>query len=159
LVKGYQQCYGIDYIIIRPSTVYGPFNDETKRLIDVWILNLLTGKDLKIFGDENKTLDFTYIDDFIDGFILAMGQKNREFDISYGAGVKLVDVANHLIKLNGSGKIEFCSPETAQPQEVELDISAMKEIGYAPKIDVFHGVEKTYDWYKTNVDKIVEERR
>src|SRR3989338_7642830 len=28
LVKGYSQCYGIDYVIVRPSTVYGPFNDN-----------------------------------------------------------------------------------------------------------------------------------
>lgn len=30
LVKGYKECYGIDYVIIRPSTVYGPFNDKPK---------------------------------------------------------------------------------------------------------------------------------
>ena len=35
LIKGYSQCYGIDYVIVRPSTVYGPFNDKTRRLIDL----------------------------------------------------------------------------------------------------------------------------
>src|SRR3989344_1514808 len=52
LVKGYFQCYGIDYVIIRPSTVYGPFNDKTKRLIDIWILNALKGEELKIYENE-----------------------------------------------------------------------------------------------------------
>src|SRR3989344_2877316 len=39
LAKAYSECWGIDYVIVRPSTVYGPFNDETNRLVDIWILN------------------------------------------------------------------------------------------------------------------------
>ena len=47
LVKGYFQCYGIDYVIIRPSTVYGP-EDDTDRLIPRWINLALKGDDLTI---------------------------------------------------------------------------------------------------------------
>lgn len=158
LVKGYQQCYGIDYIIIRPSTVYGPFNDETKRLIDIWILNILTGQELKIYGDENKTLDFTYVDDFVDGTLLAMKERNKEYNLSYGKSVRLIDVANYLISLHGSGKVNFYSSEIAQPQEVELDISEIKFLGYSPQVDIFEGIKKTYNWYKENLTEILEKR-
>src|SRR3989338_1336192 len=84
LVKAYSQCYNIEYVIIRPSTVYGPFNDLTSRLLDIFIFNSLQDKELKIYGNENKPLDFTYIDDFIDGFLLAMKQINKDFEISNG---------------------------------------------------------------------------
>ncbi|MDD5193018.1 MAG: NAD-dependent epimerase/dehydratase family protein [Candidatus Nanoarchaeia archaeon] len=158
LVKGYSQCYGMDYVIIRPSTVYGPFNDKTKRLIDIWILNALRDEELKIYGDENKTLDFTYIDDFIDGFLIAMKEKNKSFDISSGTGTKLVYVADLIIQLAGRGKRNFYEPEIAQPQEVELDISAMVKLGFNPRNSIEDGVKKTFKWYKENFEEIQQSR-
>ena len=159
LVKGYSDCYGIDYVIIRPSTVYGPFNDETKRLIDIFILNALLGKELRVYGDEFKTLDFTYVDDFVDGMLLAMGQRNKEFDLSYGKGVRVEEVADFIILLAGKGEKRFYPVEIAQPQEVELDISKIREIGYEPKVDIFEGVRRTFDWYKENLDVILGSRK
>ncbi|MBU0976904.1 MAG: NAD-dependent epimerase/dehydratase family protein, partial [Nanoarchaeota archaeon] len=159
LVKGYADSYGIEYVIIRPSTVYGPFNDLTKRLIDIFILNALKGEELKIFGDENKTLDFTYIDDFINGFLIAMEQKNKEFNISSGEPSNVSEVADFIIKLAGNGTKRFYPPEVAQPQEVELDIAPLKALGYYPKVSMEEGVTKTFDWYKTNLKEIKKTRQ
>jgi len=158
LVKGYSDAYGIEYVIIRPSTVYGPFNDLTKRLIDIYILNALQGKELKIFGDENKTLDFTYIDDFVDAMLLAMDQKNKAFDISGEQPTKVSYVADLITKLAGQGKKEFYPPETAQPQEVALDISPLKALGYQPKVSIEEGVKRTFDWYKEHLDEVLKSR-
>lgn len=159
LIKGYSQCYGLKYVIVRPSTVYGPFNDETKRLMDIFILNALNGEELKIFGDEHKTLDFTYVEDFVDGFVLAMKENNKEFDLSAGKGIKVSYVADLIIKLAGKGTKKFYSSEIAQPQEVELDISKIKKIGYSPKVSIEEGVKKTFDWYKKNFEEIKEKRK
>ena len=158
-VKGCSQCYGINHVIIRPSTVYGPFNDLSNRLIDVFILNALQGKELKIYGDENKTLDFTYVDDFVDGFMLAMSETNKEFNISYGKPIKVSDVADIIIGLNGGGKKGFYPREIAQPQQVDLDISAIRNLGFEPKVSIYEGVRKTFDWYKENFDEILSSRR
>lgn len=158
LVKGYSQCYGIDYVIIRPSTVYGPFNDKTTRLMDIFILNILQGKELKITRKKGSTLDFTYIDDFVDGMMLAMEQKNKEYDLSYGKGVSVEDVADQIISLAGKGSWKFDEIEIAQPQEVELDMSPMRAIGYNPKVGVEEGIKRTFEWYKENLDDILESR-
>jgi nucleoside-diphosphate-sugar epimerase len=159
LVKGYSDAYGINYIIIRPSTVYGPFNDLTKRLVDIFILNALKGEELKIFGDEKKTLDFTYIDDFVDGFLKAMDQKNRAFDISAGEGVKVSYIADLIIKLAGKGTKKFYPAEISQPQEVELDIAPIKSLGYNPRTSIEDGIKRTFNFYKTNFEEILKSRR
>lgn len=118
LVKAYHECYGIDYIIIRPSTVYG-FPSHNKRLIDIWIENAKQNKDLIIYGDKNKTLSFTYIDDFVDGVIYSLGDFNREINIA-GKEEKLIDVAKLIIELtNSKSKIIFKDKEIAQPQKVK----------------------------------------
>ena len=158
LIKAYSQCYGINYVIVRPSTVYGPFNDLTGRLIDIFILNALQDKELKIFGDKNKTLDFTYIDDFIKGFLFAIEQRNRDFEISSGKSTSVDFIADFIIELAGKGRKGFYSPEIAQPQSVEIDISAIKKLGYSPKVNVEKGVKKTFDWYKDNFEDIMRDR-
>ena len=158
LIKGYCECYGINYIIIRPSTVYAPMNDFSRRLVDIFILNALQGQELKIFGNENKTLDFTYIDDFVDGFLIAMEQNNKCFDIASGTSTKVSYVADLIIKLAGQGTKSFHAPEIAQPQEVELDISKIKELGFKPRVSVDEGIRRTFDWYQANYGKIRQSR-
>ena len=149
LVKAYSECYGIDYVIIRPSTVYGPFDDKTHRLMDIWMRAVLKNEPLKIYGNIDKSLDFTYVDDFIDGFMLAIEQTNAEYDIASGRSEKLINVAEELISMaNSSSPIDFELPETAQPQEVEVDISAIQKLGYKPKVNVYEGMMRTLEFYR-----------
>ncbi|MBS3081035.1 NAD(P)-dependent oxidoreductase [Candidatus Pacearchaeota archaeon] len=151
LCKCYHDSYGIDYIIIRPSTVYGPFWDETRRLIHIFITNALENKPLEIFGDpKTKTLDFTYIDDFVDGVMLALsGPLNSEYNISGDEEYNIYKLAKLIIEETKSkSRIIIKNPETAQPQKVKCDILKIKNLGYKPKYSVEEGVRKTIEWYR-----------
>tara|TARA_Y100000310_G_scaffold316799_1_gene368956 strand:- start:621 stop:1448 length:828 start_codon:yes stop_codon:yes gene_type:complete len=152
LCKGYQQAYGINYIIIRPSTVYGGFDDQTKRVTDIFIRNALQNKPLEIYGHQSKTLDFTYVDDFVSGFILAIEEDNKEYDIGSGKATRLDYVAK-LIKeqLGSESEIIYKEQETAQPQHVEVNITEMEKLGYSPKTTIEEGMKRTIEWYKDNI--------
>ena len=121
------QSYGLDYTIVRPSTVYGPFDDKTKRLVHLWINAALDNEELKIYGDEHKTLDFTYVDDFVDALLEASTHSNSTFNIGTGREVRLVDVAKAIINVVGmyqpgkSGRIAFYPAEKLQPQNVVVN--------------------------------------
>jgi nucleoside-diphosphate-sugar epimerase len=151
LCKGYRYSYGIDYLIIRPSTVYGPFWDLTRRLVHIFITNALDGKDLEIYGNpETKTLDFTYIDDFVDGTMLAINSSkwNEEYNISGGV-YNIRDLAEFIVKETGSSsRVVIKGAEIAQPQQVSLDLSVIKGLGYQPSVSVEEGIRKCVDWYK-----------
>lgn len=154
LCKAYFQCYGMEYVIIRPSTVYGPFWDKSQRLMHKFIINALKGEDLEVYGDPaNKTLDFTYIDDFIDATMLAIKEKNKELDISGEDEFNVHQLAQFVIKETESkSKIKILPKEKAQPQKVKLDLSAIKSLGYKPKICTLEGTKKTIDWYKNSLN-------
>jgi len=153
LCKAYKSCYGINYVIIRPSTVYGPFWDKTERLMHKFIINALTGKDLIVYGNpETKTLDFTYINDFVDGVMLALQTENEEYDISGGEEYNIHKLAKFIIeKTQSKSKIIIQNEEIAQPQEVKLDITKIKKLGYNPKMGIEQGVIETINWYKNNL--------
>jgi len=152
LCKGYHDSYGIDYIIIRPSTVYAPFWDETKRLMHLFVTNALAEKDLEIYGDpKTKTLDFTYIDDFVEGVMLAINNPewNKEYNISGNDEANIYELAKFIVKeTESSSKIKLYDSEIAQPQQVRVDTSAIEKIGYSPKVKLEEGVKRTISWYK-----------
>ena len=70
LIKGFGTRFGIDYTIIRPSAVYGP-TDANLRVSQIFVDSAFNGKELVIEGGGEATLDFTYIDDIAQGFVLA----------------------------------------------------------------------------------------
>jgi len=152
ICKGYFDCYGIEYLIIRPSTVYGPFWDKTKRLMHMFIVNALAGKDLEIYGDpKTKTLDFTYIEDFIDAMMLTINNKtwNKEYNISGREEYNIFSLAKLIVKITkSSSKIVIKDKEIAQPQVVKTNLSEIKKIGYSPKISLKEGVNRCIIWYK-----------
>jgi len=147
LCKSHKNCYGIDYLIIRPSTVYGEHHDLTTRLLTKWVINALTNKPIEIYGDKFKTLDFTHVDDFVEGVMCLINwwqfSKNDSYDICGDDCRNLLDVANMVLdKTNSDGVITFEEPEIAQPQQVKIDISKIKEFGYEPKIKLEEGIER-----------------
>jgi len=151
LTKAYHDCFGLEFITVRPSTVYGPCHDITSRLMTDWVQAALNNRELVIFGDKNKTLDFTYISDFVDGVNLLTDNwekaKNKAYNISGGEEVKLVDLANTIINEAGGGRISYSAPEIAQPQQVSVDISKIKRFGYEPKVNIAEGVKKLVRFY------------
>ena len=120
LIKAYNKCYGIEYIIIRPSAVYGG-NDKTKRLIEIWLNNAIEEEDLEIYGNSSKTLSFTYITDFINNIIKCLNKDwNKEYNIA-GKEEELLKVAKEIIKqTNSKSKIIFKHKEIEQPQKVNI---------------------------------------
>lgn len=152
LCEAYKQCYGIDYIIIRPSTVYGEHHDLTTRLLTKWVINSLTNKPLEIYGDKHKTLDFTHVDDFVDGVFCLLNNwelsRNTSYDICGNDCRKLSDVAKLLGK-----KPKYLRPEIAQPQNVKIDISKIQKFGYSPKIKLEEGIKRLINFYKTEGSK------
>ena len=153
LCEAYRQCYGIEYLIIRPSTVYGEHHDLTTRLITKWVINAMTGKTLEIYGDENKTLDFTHVDDFVDGIFCLLDNweesKNTYYDICGDDCRKLVDVAKLISGyIEGEFTVLMKEPEIAQPQNVKIDISKLRRFGYDPKIKLNEGLKRLINFYK-----------
>jgi nucleoside-diphosphate-sugar epimerase len=121
-----------------------------------FIVNSLKDEPLKIYGNVEKTLDFTYIDDFIEGVMLTLNTKNKIYNISGEEELRVIDVAREILKqTNSPSKILFLDPEKAQPQKVKVNTNEIKAIGYSPKIKVSEGISKMISWYKTNKEALL----
>ena len=152
MTRAYNEVYGIDFIIARFSNVYGMY-DNSDRVIPLWIRQTLRGDKLVVYG-KKKFLDFTYIDDTIDGITKMIDQfdnaKGTTLNIAYGKGLDLVSVAQGIRKLL-KAKNEIVIEES-RPGEVwrfEGNITKAKELlGYEPETGIEDGLKKTVAWYK-----------
>ena len=144
ITKGLCKLYNIPFTIIRPSAVYGP-TDMNRRVSQVFIEAAINNKEIYVEGP-NEKLDFTYIDDLVDGLILAgikSSAKNETFNMTFGKGRKLIDFVNILKKYFPNLKIKIKPKDKTKPSRGTLSVSkAKKLLNYKPKISIEKGVEK-----------------
>ena len=154
MIYSYFKCYGMDYVVCRFSNVYGMY-DQSQRFIPLMLRKMKKNEDIEIFG-KDKVLDFTYIDDCVEGIIKCIAKfdnvKNNTFNIAFGKGSKLIDVAK-LIKKNLKSKSRIFLGKNRQGEVVRFiaDISkAKKMLGYKPEYSLEDGMKLTIDWYAKN---------
>ena len=94
LVKAYNQVFDLPYTIIRPSALYGP-RCVSRRVGQIFIEKALRGEPLRVDGDGEEKLDFTYIDDLVQGLIKAIQSPaalNQCFNLTYGSSRSIKDL-------------------------------------------------------------------
>lgn len=153
LVKDYARRTGMEYVIIRPSAVYGPLDVED-RVVAKFMLTAMRGGVLKVNG-ASETLDFTYVDDAADGIVAAATRimaRNNTYNITKSHSVSLLEAAEMIVKIVGSGTIEVRDKDADFPSRGSLNIDRAKTIlGFDPKVDVEQGFEKYYEWLSNSV--------
>jgi nucleoside-diphosphate-sugar epimerase len=75
IVKSYNQVFDLPYTIIRPSALYGE-RCVSRRVGQIFIENAIQGLDININGDGEEKLDFTYIEDLVEGIRIYVVKKN-----------------------------------------------------------------------------------
>ena len=153
LVKDYARKTGMEYVIIRPSAVYGPLDVED-RVVAKFMLQAMRGGVLRVNG-AGETLDFTYVDDAADGIVAAATRimcKNMVFNITKSHSVTLLEAAEMIVKIVGQGEIETQDRDQDFPSRGALNIDRAKTIlGYDPKVDVEEGFQNYYTWLKDSI--------
>ncbi len=155
LVEAYTRCYKIDHVIFRFSNVYGMY-DDSERIVPLFIRKMRAGEPVTVFGAE-KCLDFTYIDDTVEGIFIALTNfetaKNQTFNLAFGQGTYLLDLAKVLKRLlKSKSEVSATVPRTGEIVRYVADITRAKEVlGYDPKVSFRDGIQKAVEWYTRNV--------
>lgn len=154
LFEAYKRCYDIDTIIFRFSNVYGMYDDSI-RVVPLFYRQAKANEKMLVFGKE-KCLDFTYIDDCVDGIILAVDNfesaKNDTYNLAFGEGTTIMHLAEKVVELlESNSTIEATSSRTGEVTHYIADISkAKKAFGYNPKTSFEEGIRLSMDWYEAN---------
>lgn len=152
LVYSYQKCYGIDFIIVRFSNVYGMY-DESDRVVPLFIKLVKEGKDLVVYG-KGKFLDFTYIDDAIEGVMKCIrlfdSAKNDVYNLGSGVGFSIEDIAKIVNrKMGGKSKIIMGENRTGEVEKFVADTTKTKKVlDHNSETDIERGIQKSIEWFE-----------
>ena len=138
---------------LRFFTVYGPWGRPDMALYK-FVDNIIHGTEIEVYNDGNMSRDFTYIDDIVDGVIIALESmehgKNEIYNIGYGERVQLMDFVQEIEKnLDREAIIRYSHMHPADNQDTWSDTTKLQALGYKPKVSMQEGVANFVEWYKT----------
>ena len=148
--------YGLENASVRYFNVFGPRQDPTSQYSGVlsrFMLAVLKGEPLVIYGDGEQSRDFTYVDNVVDETLRACetsGASGKVFNGGTGARITLNEVAKLLEKVTGKKIQARYEPSRAGDiRDSQADVSLARQIlGYEPRVLFEEGLKRTWEWYK-----------
>jgi nucleoside-diphosphate-sugar epimerase len=124
-----------------------------ERVIPLFICRISNDKPINIYG-EDKLLDFTYVDDCIDGILqsielLVSGQEaNHTINLAYGQGNSLITMANYIGESLGiEPKVTIKPTRKGELTRYVANIGKARAIlGYNPATPLHEGIPKAVAW-------------
>ena len=154
LAKAYHQEFGMPSVTLRPFNVYGP-GQVGEGALRTFILRALKNLEIEIHGDGNQIRAWCYIDDFIEGLLLAMTHP-RAVGESLNIGnsravVTIFGLAQTVVRVLGSrSAIRFTNKNYA---DVELRVPSVRKakelIGFEAKVDLEEGIRRTAEYFQS----------
>ncbi len=145
--------YNFPYTVMRPFNTYGR-TDNNHFFIERTITQMLEGKAVKL-GDSEAIRDWLYVDDHVEGYIRALGNKRavgQTIQLSTGKGYTTKETAEIIAEMTGyTGDIEWNATQK-RPLDAKVligDNTKAKELlGWEPKYTLEQGLEKTIAFWK-----------
>jgi nucleoside-diphosphate-sugar epimerase len=171
-LSAYHRQYGMKTAATRIFTAYGPRENETHAIVALIAKAFIKMDPYVIWGTGNQDRNFTYVQDIVDGLILASEKIEDGSPLNAGRDDRLT--------LNESAEMVFDIAKW-RPKEIFHDISkpqgvasraadltrARTKFNWEPKVGYEEGFRKTIEWYfknknktavKANLERLLTER-
>jgi nucleoside-diphosphate-sugar epimerase len=151
LVIAYNQVFALPYTIIRPSALYGE-RCVSRRVGQAFIENALRGMPLTVNGDGSDALDFTYIDDVVQGVIRCIARpeaRNQIFNMTFGDARSLKQMIDVVREEFPSVSVAFNPRDQLMPERGTLNMDkARRLLDFEPRWPLEKGFVRYVRWYK-----------
>ncbi|GAC1642985.1 MAG: GDP-mannose 4,6-dehydratase [Herpetosiphon sp.] len=152
LAYSYHALYGVPTTVIRPFTVFGPRGrpDMTPHL---FVRQMVRNEPLTLYnGGHDVYRDWTYVGDFMDGFVQAL-DRALQFEIINLGNSNPVEVAHFVAVLQQvtglAGRIESPPVPAGEPRMTFADITKARQLlGYDPRTSLEVGLSDFWEWYR-----------
>ena len=167
-VRDYSRMYGLRTVVLRQSCIYGPrqFGIEDQGWVAWFIIAILLGKQLTIYGNGKQVRDILYIDDLLDCFDQTIEKIETARGQIYNIGggpqnqISLLQFLDLLSEITGKRIPPAYS--TTRPGDQPIYVSnitrAARELNWQPQTICQDGIKKLYDWVLANkqtIEKVI----
>ena len=145
-------------VVVRPANIYGPYDKfdwETSHVLPALIPRVVERHDpIQVWGDGKDIKDFIYVDDLVEGLLMAM-EKIDGFDpinLASGQQYCLRDLLTLMLKIGGyeNARVVYdASKPTMIPKRLIDPTKARQLLGFETNTSVEEGLRKTIEWYRS----------
>jgi UDP-glucose 4-epimerase len=151
----YKEQFGIDYVALRYSNVYGPRQDPHGEagVVAIFCGRMLAQQPCTIYGDGEQTRDYVYVGDVARANLAALNSPaSGAFNIGTGQETSVNQLYNTLarIAVNRQPATYAAMRPGEQRRSVISPERAATELGWRPEVSLNDGLERTFQFFKSN---------
>ena len=165
LCEFYRTQYGVDYISVMPTNLFGPrdnFHPQNSHVVAALISKFYEAvkqnkKEVVLWGTGKPLREFMHVDDLAEGLIFLMENYSEKQHINIGTGkeISIKEFANIIKNISGwKGTIKFDKSYPDGMQRKVMDISKINKLGWYSKITLKDGLKNAYNWFSENYESI-----
>lgn len=154
LFKSYYDEYGVDCVIARLSSVYGPnMKDDDSKAHAQFLRNATEGKNIVLKSKGTQKRTYCYVMDAVSGIfsVLFNGQPGEAYNVANEESIATIaEVAQTIANLSGT-KVIYDTPDRieekgfSRPQNCILKTDKLKSLGWSGAYDLKTGIKETLD--------------
>jgi nucleoside-diphosphate-sugar epimerase len=160
-MSAYAGCYGIDTVSLRYFNIFGPRqnpNSAYAAVIAAFAKAIMAGKPPTIFGDGEKSRDFTFVHNAVHANLLAARSSKPlggdVINVACGVRISVNQLAPMMCEMFGRADLKpVHAPERAgDVKHSQADLTKARQVlDYEAVVDFRSGLKETVDWYKQSL--------
>jgi GDP-L-fucose synthase len=164
MCEAYRKQYGVDYISVMPTNLYGPgdnYDLQNSHVVPALIrkahdAKLANADSMAIWGEGKVFREFLHVDDMADACVYLLQHYSGDQHVNVGSGsdvtiYELAKLIADVVGFKGSIATEPNKPE-GTPRKL-MDSSRLFAMGWKPHYDLRAGLEQAYASYLQQVDQ------
>lgn len=152
----FTRAYGLETVGLRYFNVFGPRQDATSQysgVLALFIPAVLQRRRPTIYGDGLQSRDFTYVQNVVEGNLLACttpGVAGEVFNVACGDRITVNSMLQQINRITGKDISPiYADPRPGDIKHSQADITKAKErLGYRPQVSFEEGLRRTIEWYR-----------
>ena len=159
--------FGKDFVSLMPTNLYGPFDNfdmETSHVLPAMIRKFEDAKNngnlaVTLWGSGTPYREFLFVEDLADAVKFALENEMEEnlYNVGTGKDLTIRELAEVIQRTVGhTGEIIWDSSKPDGTPRKLMDVSKFKNKGWSYSVDLEEGIQKTYNWFKSNQNNYKE---
>jgi UDP-glucose 4-epimerase len=160
--EGYIKCLGawkgLDYSILRYANVYGPRQDPKGEagVVSIFMGQIASGERSVLYGEGRLERDYVFVDDVVEANTACIESGlNETYNIGTGIATSVEALYGNITNVICSQNEKAYQPKRAG--ELNRNVLCIEkagcELGWKPLIDLQEGLQRTYEWFKSEKEQ------
>ena len=154
LARAYATSFGLDTVVLRYFTVYGPRQRPDMALARI-VEALAAGTPFELYGDGSQSRSFTYVADAVEATIAAMERapSGATYNVGGGEEATMREVIETLERISGR-KLDLRAgpPAAGDVRRTSADVSRIRaDLDWAPRVRLEDGLREQWSWASARV--------